>query len=411
MAGFEKRLARAVFTKKLLKICQALDTQDTREVVFKDLFGRNCSSTIRITNLWIVGSYARGAAQCGDLDLVIATELCDGNHPRPSDIKRAFFGSHAYVSVYTGSPAKNSSGAVFPEGDAILVWSGLGCNWQETLDAIVVDKRAGRADREIDSIPFRPDQLACEHEFLLELLQQREAGIVEWEMLPMPREAVYCESLIASLPRAVYDLGQKTQALLPAVLDALKVHEPHGEWTFGGTISRNVRKIGGTLVLMGRPDVPMHLLNERLGVRQLMVVPHISARGPNGIWLLRHGPKSPIVSALTGKRAYYLNCDGRPLIFEWDPEGGQSYIRHVKTIELFTNKRAANRAASKNEAGHVAPIEVALATGPEILAIAGLAEAVMVGDELLPCWPRARYHDADAVGSTFHALAKLLPNC
>ncbi len=56
MAGFEKRLARAVFTKKLRKICQALDIQDTREVVFKDLFGMNCSSTVRITNLWIVRS-------------------------------------------------------------------------------------------------------------------------------------------------------------------------------------------------------------------------------------------------------------------------------------------------------------------------------------------------------------------
>jgi UTP:GlnB (protein PII) uridylyltransferase len=70
MTGVAKRLARDVFTKKLAKMCARLDEASARSIAYKDLFKNPQPSRIEVVALWVVGSYARGALLCGDLDVV-----------------------------------------------------------------------------------------------------------------------------------------------------------------------------------------------------------------------------------------------------------------------------------------------------------------------------------------------------
>ena len=48
---------------------------------------------------------------------------------------------------------------------------------------------------------------------------------------------------------------------------------------------------GSTLLAVGRPYVSVRLMMQGCDIRQVAVVPHLSARGPNGVWLIRRNDK------------------------------------------------------------------------------------------------------------------------
>lgn len=81
MSSVEKRYPRESFTKKLVRICQRLDDQAIRTITHKHIY-REFTCQIEITMVWAVGSYARGALLCGDLDLVIGHEKLKVSYPR-----------------------------------------------------------------------------------------------------------------------------------------------------------------------------------------------------------------------------------------------------------------------------------------------------------------------------------------
>ncbi|MHC8305491.1 hypothetical protein [Pseudomonas sp. PB3P13] len=101
MAVAEKLNPRELFTKKLVRICQRLDEASSR-VTHKNFLYKAVTSQLEITSLGVVGSYARGAMTCGDLDLVLEYKLIEGNHPAPSTLTKTFFGFHQYVRYYFG---------------------------------------------------------------------------------------------------------------------------------------------------------------------------------------------------------------------------------------------------------------------------------------------------------------------
>jgi len=86
VAALEKRYPRESFTKKLERICQRLDEASIRAIAHKDFFNKPATSKVEITSLWVVGSYARGAMMCGDLDLVLEYRVVEGQHPSPRTV-------------------------------------------------------------------------------------------------------------------------------------------------------------------------------------------------------------------------------------------------------------------------------------------------------------------------------------
>ncbi|WP_413770025.1 hypothetical protein, partial [Vibrio vulnificus] len=119
MSASEKRYPRESFTKKLIRMCQRLVECSVRTSSHKDIYGE-FTGEITITSMWVVGSYARGAMTCGDLDMVIGVQT-KGALPSTRAWARSFFGAPSLVRYYPGNPIENMSGIPFPE--AVLIWS------------------------------------------------------------------------------------------------------------------------------------------------------------------------------------------------------------------------------------------------------------------------------------------------
>lgn len=107
-------------------------TSATAERSFRHFLfrSRQYTADVTVTSIWVAGSYARGAFNCGDLDVVFQAEETR-NMPSQSAITRSFFGTLAYVRYYIGDPQKNASGIEFP--DAVQIWSCPGCDWATAI--------------------------------------------------------------------------------------------------------------------------------------------------------------------------------------------------------------------------------------------------------------------------------------
>jgi hypothetical protein len=368
----ERRRSRASFTTVLRRLCERLDRASIHEVSYRFL-GQEHRSRVSIDRLWVVGSYARGAPDCGDLDVVVHATCNKGGLPFMSAISRAAFGRAPDVRFYSGTPEENSSGVAFPE--AIQVWE-PGCSWSESLDSIPVDPDAARFDREVDAVPLRIEQTACSTETFEELLSLRDRRIVDWSFVPAEEVPSAPESLEDHEARFARRLetsrGKKTQKLLPLLLGYFRAHDPQGEWA-RGWIEQTCFRHGSTRVLVGRPRIDVSLL-DACACAEIAVVPHLSRRGPDGIWLVTRGPKHPFVQELESCRAYYLEESGHP-----------SYFVEVTSysiangIDLFTTPSAAHEAAQEmSEGDDIDGLRVAHASGRMLERLIGRVDVVDV---------------------------------
>lgn len=384
MSALEKRYARESFTKKLVRICQRLDEASTRVIAHKNFFNKAVTSQLEITSLWVVGSYARGAMTCGDLDLVLEYKLIEGNHPAPSTITKTFFGAHQYVRYYFGTPDSSTSGVVFP--DAVLVWTKPGCGWKSAIDSIQPDPNAGRATRETDSIPLRAEQLYMEPERLHQLAAQEKKGLLEWEFVeitaadlePVPAEEI--SERDKKLLRIAPMMGKKSQALIPAIIRLMARYEPIGGWESSDSY-RVGFTCGATALNLGRPALPYNPFDDEPTIKQYILIPHISRKGPNGAWIIRRGPNHPDTQALANRHAYYLGSSGSP---ETVAYRGLDKIWSAEMLELFSTHEEAKEFAAMLDGGNDAPdTEIGRAEGLDLLSLFALVDAVEIGSHQL----------------------------
>ncbi|WP_156970888.1 hypothetical protein [Andreprevotia chitinilytica] len=221
----EHRHPRSHFTRALEKICLRLDDAGAAPVQWKNRFlHRIHAPIVTVSNVWVVGSYARGALTCGDLDLVVdATAVLNGSPtqlPPTSAISRVLFKSPRDVRISIGTPHQNTSGVPFP--DAHLIWQAAPIkDWHSAIDAIRPDPNAGRLSRPTDLIPLRREQIDCYDDQLEELIALKSTGILDWEFIPvtdaaMPESVTEDETDFIRTTKLF--CGQKTQKLLPHLL-------------------------------------------------------------------------------------------------------------------------------------------------------------------------------------------------
>lgn len=408
MAALEKRHPRESFTKKLIRICQRLDEHSIRSITHKYIY-REFTCEIEITSIWVVGSYARGALTCGDLDLVIGLQN-KGVIPSTRVWAKTFFGSPSLVRYYPGNPCENASGVAFPE--AILIWSGPECDWKAAIDAIKPDIHAGRAARETDAIPLRDEQLRTYDDEYHEAVDMQRDGLWEWEFVeigkqmltPIPSEEVAEDERY--LMRCASMMGRKSQELIPAIIKLMREQEPSGSWSSADS-HRSKFRCGSSEVHLGRPALPIDFFDYSPWVRQLILIPHISARGPNGAWIIRRGPEHPARKALVGKYAYYLMSSGHPDTI--------TYCDHSKhwaptAIELLeTHEEAQDLAAQFADEDDLEEPEIGRAEGPELLALIGLVDIVEIGGkQLAMTYSGSSYLEKERI--TFEDLVAALPS-
>lgn len=409
MAALEKRYPRESFNKKLERICQRLDEASIRPIVHKDFFNKATTSQVEITSLWVVGSYARGALMCGDLDLVVEYRLVLGPHPAPRRITKTFFGALPYVSYYFGKPESSTSGVVFP--DAIAIWTEPGCDWRAAIDSIKPVTSAGRAARETDSIPLRPDQLYMEPERLQALAAQEKDGLLEWEFVeftaadlePIPTEKI--SERDKKLLRIAPMMGKKSQVLIPAIIRLVAMSDPFGAWES----SDNYRvkfSCGATALILGRPALPYKPFDDVPTIKHYALIPHMSQKGPNGAWIIRRGANHPDAQALAGKHAFYLGSPGSP---ETVAYRDLNKAWSTEMLEIFnTHDEAKEFAAMLNEGSDLPATEIGRAEGLDLISLFALVDIVEIGEhQLAMTHVGAAYSDREK--ATMEEIAAVLP--
>ncbi|MBD9616787.1 hypothetical protein [Pseudomonas sp. PDM07] len=409
MAVLEKRSPRESFTKKLEQICQRLDEASTRTIAHKDFFSKAATSQVEITSLWVVGSYARGAMICGDLDLVLEYRVVEGQHPSPRTMTRTFFGTPQYVSYYFGTPESSTSGVVFTS--AVQIWTGPGCDWRAAIDLITPDPSASRAERETDSIPLRPEQLYMEPERLQELVALEKRGILEWEFIeitaadlePVPTEEI--SERDRKLLRIAPMMAKKSQALIPAIIRLMTKHERFGVWDSSDSY-RVTLGCGATALLLGRPALPYNPFDDEPTIKQYALIPHISRKGPNGAWIIRRGPNHPDAQALANRHAYYLVSSGSP---ETVMHRDRYKTWSTEILELFrTQEEAREFAVMLDEEDESPETEIGRAEGLDLISLFALVDVVEIGEhQLAMTHAGAAYFERDK--ATMNEIVVALP--
>lgn len=303
----ERRKPREAYTRSLVRLCEKLDLQDTHEIDWKDRFlNRRWRSVMRAESLWAVGSYARGATSCGDLDLVLKLIRIDGAHAGIARFVSKAFPRSPGVRCYEGDPQENTSGVSFPE--AVHIWS-RGLDWRSAIESIRVDPNAGRFSRETDEFPLRVEQLYDDVDHIEALLKRRDAQEIAWRFLPVhPDTAIQVlqlEEWEHSVRRRMHRAGKQTQRLIPHVLEYLRREGGPFYSRLTHTPNSTALQVEGTFISMGRPTVADHLL-DTLEVSRVLSFPHFSQRGPNGILEVRRDANHSLTIRFHELSAYVL---------------------------------------------------------------------------------------------------------
>lgn len=230
----ERRRSRASFTRTLSRIATRIADRPVYELEWEDdLLHKKHRCHIDIGGLWVAGSYARGALDCGDMDLIVYLGADVGALVWKSKISRIVIGHAPDVRLYIGTPEKNSSGIAFPED--ILVWPPTAPDWQAAISDIVADPSATRYARRNDELPLRPEQLYIRNNATLDqLLDLKEGGLIEWKCIPADEINVQPEKCSDdALEFAKYlqnRRGKKTQAVMQFVTQYCEQHQTYAMW-------------------------------------------------------------------------------------------------------------------------------------------------------------------------------------
>lgn len=299
--------------------------------------------------LWVVGSYARGALTCGDLDLVFEVKATSG--PRPvRGAAKAFIGAPAGVRVYIGTPTENSSGTHFDE--AVLVWK-PGLDWEAALSGIPVDPTASRFARVGDQVPLRVEQHLLELPVIEDLVRLREQGVLSWRFVPLsaiphtlePRNRWEERTL-----RLFSEQSAMKRKLAPVVFSFAR--QLAAERSIGAQIELdsypgNFLKVGGVRIHVERLWLRADTLDE-LDCTGVAFIPALSTRGPNGFWLVERGPNHPVVQAFDGVRVWtHANADGTPCLITAGAQGAEGRMVEAETFEVFESEQQAQQWADE----------------------------------------------------------------
>jgi hypothetical protein len=377
----ENKRRRDSFTKVLKRVAERIDTNRNFVVRWQHdlLMKKRMITNIQVKSLWVVGSYARGALVCGDLDLVVDISF-EGTLPLSHKISKPILGHSPDVRLYIGTPDKNDSGIAFPE--ARLVWSTDNNDWATAIDSIHPDPNAGRFLRPSDLLPVRQEQIVNYLEISEEILELKEKDIISWEWIQIENINVdindWSNSAIKFFERIKMDAGKKTLDVMRIVISWLSFTESCDMWQNLFSEKCHFRN-GGSEIFVGRPYVDLELLDS-LSCSQLIIAPHLSRRGPNGLWVITRGNNHPIDKQINGRGAYFLTNNKFPWIYEYVCE---KYFENIRETEFFTSKEAAMDYIKENlDDDTDSEFEISYASGADFLKLFSCCDSILIDSSI-----------------------------
>lgn len=298
------RLPRAYFTKRLAAMLTAVDSNPERTFQFNDAFKwedpRILEARVRLKRVWVYGSFARGAETCGDLDVDIEVDYLpvgadDLRRPPQHLVGRAFWGNQRRVSVSVAMDASVKLTAIGKRihRERVLVWE-AGLDWRKRVEGISSSHTAGRHARLLGLLPFSKDRLrlssveatdlalAMKHLVLVSHCRPIDGG---GEVARLRKDEAWALEALGRLR------GRQANVAAASVLPVCRQLEmeqgaPPPCWTYG---LETVVWCGHELHL-GTADFGVRVLDRRPELVGFVMVPFLTARGPNGAWFVSRGP-------------------------------------------------------------------------------------------------------------------------
>ena len=304
------RQPRGFFEKKLRKILQRISKNEWVDLRWSNNFfpGGPFTGRAKATTVWVVGSFARGAEFCGDLDIVIQAETVFDSFAAPNKtVCNALAGAHPYARAYLGTPEKNDSYASFD--DAVLLWSEDRPDWETALAGIQINPNEGRQEREWDALPLRMEQVRISDPD--ELLEQKKAGIIDWQWIDwevLARMPVVEENIPRRrLEHIKAQRSSKFGECLDALARLLSQDVPVWAWECYSAKDGVLPTGGYAVAISAQPSLYATYLNS-ISFHSLLIMPYKSKRGPNGVWLIKRGPNHPL-SLMFNRITAYAKAD------------------------------------------------------------------------------------------------------
>ena len=369
----EKRRQRTSFTHSLQRISERIDNASEFEVEWRDDIVRGKEKTIfRVKTLWAFGSWAKGALYCGDLDLIADVEVIEGYLPMTPTLRRVLIKGARDVRLYVGTPEENNSGV--PVEDAMLIWSVSDKNWKKNIADIKPNPATEKFARKIDAIPLRSEQLYDEVDYLEKLVDLKTEDSLDWIWVPISNLDLdtthWSDTAVSFYERLNGHSGKKTMEAMRFIIDWFEINDPIQTWNYDHS-SRAAFTINGNFVHVGHPPIDLRRLDHH-SCSGLILVPHITKRGPNGIWKIHRGRKHSLERMFQDVSAYYLKWKNqRPAVVQVHTDW-----RKINLIELFRKKIDAISFAHEISEESAPEYYVSEASGKELLRIISLIDQV-----------------------------------
>jgi hypothetical protein len=257
-------------------------------------------------------------------------------------------------------------------------------DWRTAVAAIPEDPSASRFSRRGDGVPFRSEQLSdwAPHEGdkrsgLERLVDLQDSGIITWTFTEASvidgDEAQWRPEAREYSTRRRRFVGKKSHLALNHAIGYLQGEQPGIDWTRHEEDGLDFT-VDGVEIRVGRPSIDLAAL-ETVACSALVLVPHITRRGPNGVWIIRRGERHPLEEMFRDVGAWYeATPDGSPCVVIQETESGFEAIG----IELFRTARRAARAGREWRDVSDDPPEVRCATGADLVRLMSRADTLTI---------------------------------
>ena len=266
-----------------------------------------------VKEVLVFGSYARGAIECGDLDLVVDMDVDWIESPRYRD-GRSWGGAPGFSKVKVAALGRFADVEVFPIQDAekiddgaalagaVSIWK-PGKDWRAAIASIAVMDGAGRHDRLVDQLPLGLEQTSMNLAEGEAVAQACLDGVLEVVFHPFADKVRSDDPRLSESERTELDFfsrahGKDRQAMAPMVLLATRGWQCdlREVGSFARADEGDVLRFGSQRLVVDEFD--------SLAVRSISLIPFWSRRGPNGMATFRRGPQHPLVRQFDRKVAY-----------------------------------------------------------------------------------------------------------
>ncbi len=338
MTAAKARRPREHWEKTLERLLGHIMAEPSRVYTWKQKTSmapyRMLTGEFEVLEVHVFGSFARGAADSGDLDVLVVIDTRGTHHVDGHVAKRCLFGQVRQVQVYADRIESKTYRASFPEHR--LVWSREAPSLEQNLKAIPVVAGAGRFVRKTDRLPFPVEMLDNRVEGAEAVIDDIDAGAIVSTVIPLDTLTARPETWDGWWERnaheALENRGRESVRLVVQYLSE-RSEPPFVNHHVGGNRRRSEFHLNGYYVSFRRPSVHSDLLRF-VSVRAHLIVPDVHHSVTAAIWRLDRGARHPMVKAFKGLELWCIGQGESPAIITERDYFGETERWHSYTDRL-----------------------------------------------------------------------------